>query len=365
MPPRARSRPAPRAGRGTRRPWRVRSRWSATRRPAAPWRGARWPSRRAPRGGAAHGLGGAGGSGRGGALNERRRPITRASGRAPQSSLCMPPPSGPNSRRRRVEELSGPPFTRERSHATRQGGAAGREARPALARPRNAASRRRVLSRAARAPPGHQRRAAVDQPGVELHQVRAGRDLGPGVRAAHHAADADDRKAAAERRAQLADHAVAGLRTPARPTGRRLSSACGRPRTASRASVVLVAMTPSMPWRCSVAAITRDLGLVEVGRDLHEQRHRPPVLARELVRDAPATAAEQGVERLVALQGAQVRGVRARDVDRHVVGVRVHAVEAGQIVVARRARSASPRSCRCSGRARRRRRESARAARWR
>ncbi len=42
---------------------------------------------------------------------------------------------------------------------------------------------------------------------------------------------------------------------------------------------------------------------------------------------------EQGVERVVRLQRAQVGGVRAGDVDRHVVGVRVDAVEARQVVV--------------------------------
>jgi hypothetical protein len=83
-----------------------------------------------------------------------------------------------------------------------------------------------------------------------------------------------------------------------------------------------------------VAAITCDLRLVEIGRDLHEQRHAPAVLRRQCL--APlGHRAQQRVERLVALQRAQVLGVGARDVDRHVVGVRVHAVQAGQVVVGR------------------------------
>ena len=45
-------------------------------------------------------------------------------------------------------------------------------------------------------PPRPRCRALVDQPGVDLHQVGAGVDLGQRVGAAHHAADADDRIAA-------------------------------------------------------------------------------------------------------------------------------------------------------------------------
>ena len=43
--------------------------------------------------------------------------------------------------------------------------------------------------------------------------------------------------------------------------------------------------------------------------------------------------AQQRVQRLVALQAAQVLGVGAGDVDRDVVGVRVNAVQADQVVV--------------------------------
>ena len=44
--------------------------------------------------------------------------------------------------------------------------------------------------------------------------------------------------------------------TPAIAAGPPASSACGSPCTALRSSVVLVAMTPSRPWRCSVSAMT-------------------------------------------------------------------------------------------------------------
>ena len=75
-----------------------------------------------------------------------------------------------------------------------------------------------------------------------------------------------------------------------------------------------------------------DLRRIEVGRDLHEDRHAAAVLRGEL-RLAFLHRGQQRVERGVTLQVAQILGVRARDVDGHVVGVRVHAVQAQQIVV--------------------------------
>ena len=116
---------------------------------------------------------------------------------------------------------------------------------------------------------------------------------------------------------------------PERPP---VSFAWGRPATASRASVVLVAITPSMPWRSQRGGNHLDLRFFQIRRDLHEQRHPLAVALRQrlaLVRHR----AEQRVQRLVALQRAQVRGVGAGDVDRHVVGMRIHAVQADQVVV--------------------------------
>jgi hypothetical protein len=77
-----------------------------------------------------------------------------------------------------------------------------------------------------------------------------------------------------------------------------------------------------------------DLGFVEVGRDLHEDGHTFAVLRGQGLA-AFGDAAQQGVERLVALQRAQVLGVGAGDVDGDVVGMRVDAVQADQVVVDR------------------------------
>ena len=102
--------------------------------------------------------------------------------------------------------------------------------------------------------------------------------------------------------------------------------------TPSRARVVLVATTPSTAWRVRVAAIDSICAGLEVGRDLDEHRHATPVLGSERVA-ARAQGVEERVERGVRLQLAQVLGVRARDVDGDVVGVRVHAIQAGEVVV--------------------------------
>ena len=48
----------------------------------------------------------------------------------------------------------------------------------------------------------HQRRPLVDQPGVDLHQVGACRQLGAGIGPAHHAPCADDGEIAAQLAAQ-------------------------------------------------------------------------------------------------------------------------------------------------------------------
>jgi len=53
------------------------------------------------------------------------------------------------------------------------------------------------------------------------------------------------------------------------------------------------------------------------------------MLSRELL-TALRDGREQRIERFLALQVPQVPGVRARDVDRHVIGVRVDAGQAGQ-----------------------------------
>ncbi len=104
---------------------------------------------------------------------------------------------------------------------------------------------------------GDQRRSAVDESRVDLHQRGAGRDLLARVLAALDAADADDRQRARPvRRASTRTTAVARARSgaPDRPPA---SLACGSPATASRAIVVLVAITASTFLRERAAARCR------------------------------------------------------------------------------------------------------------
>ena len=74
------------------------------------------------------------------------------------------------------------------------------------------------------------------------------------------------------------------------------------------------------------------LAFIQVGRDLEEKRHLPAVLGGQLAL-ARLQRRQQGIQRGLALQLAQVLGVGAGDVHRHVVGVGVHAGQADQIVV--------------------------------
>ena len=78
-----------------------------------------------------------------------------------------------------------------------------------------------------------------------------------------------------------------------------------------------------------------DLGVIQVGRDLDEQRHIATGLAAVLLRQlglAVLQGAQQRVQCRIALQRAQVLGVGAADVDGDVVGKRVHAVQPQQVV---------------------------------
>ena len=111
-----------------------------------------------------------------------------------------------------------------------------------------------------------------------------------------------------------------------------LSPAFAWPATPSRASVVLVAMTPSIAMARDDRRDRFDLRRVEIGSDLDEHRHVPAVLVGELGA-ARRERGEQGVEGGVRLQRAQVLRVRARDVDGDVVGMRIDAGEADQVVV--------------------------------
>ena len=75
-----------------------------------------------------------------------------------------------------------------------------------------------------------------------------------------------------------------------------------------------------------------NLLLRQVWRDLDEDRH---AAAKTLVQHflSPGDGAQQGIQRVVALQRAQILRVWAGDVDGHVVGIRVDPVQTGQVVL--------------------------------
>jgi hypothetical protein len=145
-----------------------------------------------------------------------------------------------------------------------------------------------------------------------------------------HAADADDRDLRAERGAQRADHAVARRqqRSPRQPAGLvavfEPAHRVARRRRVGRDHAVDAAAPQGR-------GDPREFGVVEVGGDLHEDRHRRAAPRGELGA-ARVQRAEQRVERLVVLQRAQIARVGARDVDRDVIGMRVDRVEPGEIV---------------------------------
>ena len=71
--------------------------------------------------------------------------------------------------------------------------------------------------------------------------------------------------------------------------------------------------------------------LAQVRGDLHKDGYAPALGGSELF-TVPGHGAKQAVQRLVALQRAQVLRVGRADVHRHIVGMRVHALQAGQVV---------------------------------
>ena len=75
-----------------------------------------------------------------------------------------------------------------------------------------------------------------------------------------------------------------------------------------------------------------NLCVVQVGGNLDKNRH-PLAVLRGQGFAAFGNAAQQRVERFVALQRAQVFGVGAGNVDGDVVGMRIHAIKADQVVV--------------------------------
>ena len=74
-----------------------------------------------------------------------------------------------------------------------------------------------------------------------------------------------------------------------------------------------------------------DLGIVQIRGNLDKERNLPAMLCCQSVAP-PHEGIEQGVQRLVALQCAQVLGVGTADVDRHIVGPGIHPFESLQII---------------------------------
>ncbi len=86
------------------------------------------------------------------------------------------------------------------------------------------------------------------------------------------------------------------------------------------------------PMAQQCVANVGDLVIVQVRRDLQHHRHIALVLVGQaLLR--PAQRAEQAIQFARALQLAQVLGVRRRDIDRHIAGVRVDTLQTVQVVV--------------------------------
>ena len=74
-----------------------------------------------------------------------------------------------------------------------------------------------------------------------------------------------------------------------------------------------------------------DLCFIQIWGNLDKDGHAAALLRGQLF-TALRNGTEQAVQRLVALQGAQVFGVGRADVHRHVVSVRVHTFQTGQVV---------------------------------
>ena len=77
-----------------------------------------------------------------------------------------------------------------------------------------------------------------------------------------------------------------------------------------------------------------NLRFVQVRRNLHKNRYGFTVRLLELLATF-GNGAQQAVQRFIALQGTQILGVRTGDVDGDVVGLRVDAVQASQVIIHR------------------------------
>ena len=181
----------------------------------------------------------------------------------------------------------------------------------------------------------HQRRALVDEAGVDLHEVGAGVALGTRIGARHDAADADDRKDAARGPRAAGDDPVRARASGAPDRPPALLARAAWPATASRASVVLVAITPSIAWRAASRRSPRSAPASRSGAILRNiGTVRPCSAASSARRRCGGRRAARRARRRPAASRRFLR-VRARDVDGHVVGVRIHAGQADQVVVDR------------------------------
>ena len=170
-------------------------------------------------------------------------------------------------------------------------------------------------------------------PGVDLHQRGAGVDLLARVGAGQDAADADDRQRAVERAGQ-----------------RRHDGGGPRPQGCAGEAAGLVGVRPSAhgiardrrvggdhavdPEPDEQLRDPRQRRVVEVGRDLDRDRRVLAVPVGEL-RLLVLQRRQQRGKRLLVLQFAQPLGVGRAHVDRDVVGARVHAAQAGKVIVDR------------------------------
>jgi hypothetical protein len=88
-----------------------------------------------------------------------------------------------------------------------------------------------------------------------------------------------------------------------------------------RASVVFVAMMPSSRRSCRIWRMSSICGQVRSGAIFRKIGRRPPIAAASRSALAFLESAEQLDEAVVLLELAQVRRIRAADIDRDVIGV--------------------------------------------
>ena len=178
-----------------------------------------------------------------------------------------------------------------------------------------------------------ERRAAIDEAGVGLHQRGAGANLLVGVGAARDAADADDRQVAAAQSMQRAhDRRRPGAqRRPAEAAG------LARLAVAARQHAAVDGGVGGDDAGDALRAHRRDHGgqgvVGEVGRDLHQQRSRGDAGGAGEAAILVLHGGEQRRELRLGLQVAQAGRVRRADVEDEIVGEAVQRAQARAVVV--------------------------------